>query len=260
VKVTDELGLVLENEHIAAFVPSTSKAFVFRVRSRANRGFERLHYGPLPIRSGTALSVYGGGTVTVPADGVMPGNSYVPLENGLSFPTDLDVFDKTDMWYVPVEWRERLFHVILSVAPSWLRCQVDIPKGVAQPRFQRGKVSVGVEKGFGFSRGRLEVLHFPGLHYGYRFGNDSNLNVHTSATFTYGEYVVEIPKDANLIFDVLTRKVPSYWLTMPIFVYDDSIRRAFLEAYGIEGFPLYPINKRAEAVAEYEKLLKEVKV
>jgi hypothetical protein len=47
---------------------------------------------------------------------------------------------------------------------------------------------------------------------------------------------------------------------MPITVYDDSIRRAFTDVYGIEGFTLYPATKRSEAISEYQALLKEAKV
>jgi hypothetical protein len=164
------------------------------------------------------------------------------------------------MWYIPTEWRERLFHVIAEFTPRFLRVDVEIPKGVTQRRFQKDKVTVGVDKTFGFTRGKIEVVHFPGIHYGYRFGNDTNLNVWTSVDFTYAEYIIEIPKDAEMIFNILTRKVPSYWLTMPIAVSDETITRALNNAYGTDGFPLYPINKKNEAVAEYSRILKEVKV
>jgi hypothetical protein len=106
----------------------------------------------------------------------------------------------------------------------------------------------------------VETIHFPSIHYGYRFGNDSNLNVYTGIDFTYGEYVVEIPKDAELIFNILTRKVPSHWITMPISVYDESIRRAFVDVYGIEGFTLYPATKRSEAISEYQPTAKKAYV
>jgi hypothetical protein len=259
-KVVDELGLVLENEHLVVYIPATAKALVFRVKSRVNKGFEKLHYGPVPLPKDTPLPSYLGGVIPVPADGVMPATAYIPSGFGISFPTALDVFEKTDMWYIPVEWRERLFHVIAEFTPRFLRVDVEIPKGVTQRRFQKDKVTVGVDKTFGFTRGKIEVVHFPGIHYGYRFGNDTNLNVWTSVDFTYAEYIIEIPKDAEMIFNILTRKVPSYWLTMPIAILDETIRRALIDTYGTDGFPLYPINKKNEAVAEYSRILKEVKV
>jgi hypothetical protein len=258
-RVVDELGLVLEGEHLSVFIPATQKAFVFRVKSRHNRGFERIHYGPLPLPANVMLASFLGGGIQVPVAGVLPGTAFIPSGAGISFPLT-GVFDEADMWFLPPEFRERLFHVKLDLTPRWLRVDLEIPRGVSQRRFQRDKVTLGVEKLFGFSRGHVEVIHFPGIHYGYRFANDSNLHVFTGVDFTYGEYVVEIPKDAELIFNILTRRVPSLFLTMPITVFDESIRRAFLDTYGIEGFPLFPITKKADAIAEYERLLREVKI
>ena len=256
-KVTDEYGLVTEGEYLTAFIPATGKALVFRVKSRINRGYERFHYGPLPIPANVPLPSYVGGAIPVPANGVLPGTAYIPVGSGLSFPLP-GAYDESDMWYIPKEWRERLFHVIAEVTPKWLRCDLEIPKGVSQRRFQRDKITVGVEKTFGYSRGRIETLHFPNIHYGYRFGNDSNLNVYTGVDFTYAEYIVEIPKDSDLIFNILTRRVPSLWMTMPISVYVDTIQRAFTETYGIDGFTVYPVTKRSEAISEYNTLLKAV--
>jgi hypothetical protein len=221
-----------------------------------NKNTPKFHYGALPLAVNLSLPTYEGGSIAVPAAGVMPANAYIPTGYGLSFAL-AGAFDETDMWYVPKEWRERLFHVIADVTPKWLRVDLEIPKGVSQRRFQKDKVVLGIEKTFGFSRGHIETIHFPSIHYGYRFGNDSYFHVYTGVDFTYGEYIVEIPKDAELIFNILNRKTPSLWLTMPIAVYDESIRRALIETYGIEGFALYPLTKRSEAISEYSKLLKE---
>jgi hypothetical protein len=259
VEVLDQYGLVEENNFLSIIVPATNKAFVFRVLSRMNKNTPKFHYGPLPLVANLPLSGYAGGVIPVPATGVMPMTAYTSVGMGLRFPLS-GAYDETDMWYLPEDYRERLFHVISEVTPKWLRRDLEIPSGVTQGRFQRDKVTTGIDKLFGYVRGRLETVHFPKLHYGYRFGNDSNLNVYTGIDFTYGEYVVEIPKDPELIFNILTRKVPSHWITMPITVYDESIRRAFVDVYGIEGFALYPLTKRSEAISEYSKLLKEVLV
>jgi hypothetical protein len=258
-RVTDALGLTLEGEHIVAFIPATSKAFVFRVKSRINRGYEKFHYGPLPLAANLPLSSYAGGVIPVPAAGVMPMTAYTPVGMGLKFPLS-GAIEETDMWYLPEDYRERLFHVISEVTPKWLRRDLEIPSGVTQGRFQRDRVTTGIDKLFGYTRGRLETIHFPKLHYGYRFGNDSNLNVYTGIDFTYAEYIIEIPKDAELIYNILTRRAPSHWITMPITVYDESIRRVFTDVYGIEGFTLHPATKRSEAISEYQALLKEVLV
>ena len=258
-EVVDELGLVPEGGYLTIFIPATGNAFVFRVKSRVNRGFERIHYGPLPLPAGLMLPSYVGGAIPVPVAGVMPGTTYIPSELAISFPFR-GVFSETDMWYIPKDWRERLFHVITEVTPKWLRIDVQIPKGVTQGRFQRDQVSTGVDKPFGFARGRIELIHFPEIHYGYRFGNDTNLNVYTGVDFTYAEYIIEVPKSPDLIFDILTRRIPSKWITMPITIYNDTIKRAFLETYGIEGFPLYREDQRSEAVSAYSSILMEVMV
>jgi hypothetical protein len=255
----DELGLVPEGGYLTIFIPATGNAFAFRVKARVNRGFERIHYGPLPLTAGLPLPSYVGGVIPVPATGVMPGTTYIPSGLALSFPFT-GVFSETDMWYIPKDWRERLFHVITEVTPRWLRIDVQIPKGVTQGRFQRDQVSTGVDKLFGYARGRIELVHFPELHYGYRFGNDCSLNVFTGVDFTYAEYIIEVPKNPDLIFDILTKRVASKWITMPISIYNDTIKRAFTETYGIEGFPLYREDQRAEAVNVYSSILREVMV
>jgi len=106
----------------------------------------------------------------------------------------------------------------------------------------------------------LEVIHFPAIRYGYRWGNDCNIDLRTEVKFTYGEYIIEIPKDAELIFNVMTRKVPSYWYSLPITHYDESIESGLKSSYGFDGFTLYPATEKEKAVGEYEDLLKEAKV
>jgi hypothetical protein len=170
-KAVDELGLCPENGFLTCFIPALGKALVFRVKSRVNRRYEVLHYGPLPLTSGTTLPTYEGSSVTVPASGVIPARAYT--KDGLAFPTTLSVYDKSDMWYLPTDDRDRLFHVIQYVTPAFLRIDVQIPTGVTQGRFQKDRVTTGVDKDFGFSRGTYEIVHLPGIRYGYRYGNDS---------------------------------------------------------------------------------------
>jgi hypothetical protein len=256
--VTDELGLCPENSFLTAFIPATSKALVFRVKSRVNRRYEVLSYGPLPLTSGTTLPTYEGGSVSVPADGVIPARAYT--KDGLAFSTALDVLEKSDMWFLSKDDRERLFHVIQYVTPLFLRMDVQVPMGVTQGRFQKDRVSTGVDKDFGFSRGVYEIVHLPALRYGYRYGNDTNVNLYTSVKFVYGEYIVEIPRNASLVFDILTRRVPSHWLTLPINYTDPSVERALTDTYGITGFPVYRVDQRDAALREYDALLREVKI
>jgi len=248
--------LAEEGEYLVAFIPATETALVFRVKSRVNVGRERIYYGPLPLSEGDILPTLDGGSASVPADGVLPGRAYT---GALSFSMS-DVFDEDDMWYIPADFRERLFHVIQYTIPHFLRIDVQVPPAVVQGRFQRDKKIVGVDKEFGFARGEFEMLHFPEIHIGYRYANDTNVDVRTSVEFIYGEYVVEIPKSAELIFDILTKKVESLWITMPIAVTDPTIESALTETYGTLGFPLFRLDQKEEAIAEYAKILEEVKL
>lgn len=251
------MGLVEENGILVAYIPAASKALVFRVKSVLNKNYPVFFYGPLPYATGAVLPTFEGGTTSVPAAGVFPARAYEP--DGITFPL-AGAYDETDMWYTTEEFRDRLFHVIQEVTPGFLRVDAKIPKGVTQNRFQKERMMVGVEKDFGFSRGFFETVHVPRVHYGYRYANDTNLSVWTSVKFTYGEYVIETPKDAEFIFNVLVRRIPSYWLTLPIMVYDSTIKDALQRVYGFEGFPLYAQDKRTEAISEYSRLLKEVVV
>jgi len=104
------------------------------------------------------------------------------------------------------------------------------------------------------------MIHFPKLHVGYRYANDTNVDVRTSVEFIYGEYVVEIPKSAELIFDILTKRVESYWISLPIATMDPTIVSALTETYGTLGFPLFRLDQKDEAIAEYAKILEEVKL
>lgn len=257
--VVDKHGFVKEGNLLTVFIPATKRAFVFRVEARNNKGYEYLPYGPLPLTQGTQLPTYDGTTVAVPEDGVLPARAYTPT--GITFRLeDPSVYDTTDMWYLSKDNRDRLFHVKLGLSPAFLRVDVQLPIGVSPTRFQKNRVVLGVDRDFGFSREGIEVIHIPELRIGYRFGNDTNLDVYTYASFMYAEYEVSIPKSPETIFDVLTNRIPSYWVTMPVQIYDPSFRAALIGNYGIEGFPLFPSWLENEAISTYESLLSEVKL
>jgi hypothetical protein len=253
---TDEYGLCPENTFITVFIPATSKALVFRVKARANRRYEVMNYGPLPLSSGAVLPTLDGSSTTVPVDGVIPARAYT---DGLMFPMN-GAFDENDMWYVPEDYRDRLFHVVQYVTPAFLRMDVQIPMAVTQGRFQKDKIITGINKDFGFARGSYETVHIPKVHYGYRYANDTNVPLYTFAKFIYAEYIVETPKNSSLIFDILTHRVPSRWISLPINIVDPTIEGALIETYGITGFPVYRMDERDMALKDYETILRGVKV
>lgn len=261
--VIDQLGLVNDNRYMVVFIPANARALPFRVISRHNRGGEVLPYGSIPITNGESWASYDGGTTTAPAANVIPNRAYIPTSSPKKFAALSDmssVYDSTDMWYTSAEeFRTRLFHVYMDVIPKFIRCGIQIPSGQDQLRFQGNRVILGVGKTSGWTRGGLETVHFPELHYGYAFGNDTNLDVYNSVVFTYGEYVIGIPTDASLIFDLLSGDKPAHWVEMPIASYDSSIRSAFERNYGMEGFPLYAKEDRQDAMSEYTGIIGKLK-
>jgi hypothetical protein len=263
--IVDKFGLVNENNYMVLFFPATRTALIFRVVSRVNRGFEVFDYGPLPITTNMTLSSYDGGAVTPPADGVLPARSYTTSD--ITFPaipgTPLsNVRDTTDMWYLAEEDSDRLFHVKMFIYPPIIRAEVRIPTGVSQAKFQKERVTLGIDTVMGFSRGMLEFIRLPGIRYGFRFGNDTNLHLYTFVRFVFSEYVVEVPKEPTLIYDLLTRRLPSYWITMPVMYLDPAIQDALRRVYGFTepywGFRLYGVtaSDRDKAIKEYQEVIK----
>jgi hypothetical protein len=260
-----DLGLVRSGDYLTVFIPATETALVFRVRSRVNEGREVFNYGPLPISAGTPLPTYDGASTTVPADGVLPARAYI--RDGISFPAIAgmeNVYTKSDIWYLSEDDRDRLFHVKVYVYPPIIRTDVQIPSKITQGRFQRERVITGVDSELGFNRGFIEAIHLPMVDYGYRFGNDANLNLKTFVKFVYGEYLVEIPRNPELIFDIVVRRVPSYWITLPVAYMDIKVADALMRVYGFPreslGFKVYRADERAKAVREYADILTRLKV
>jgi len=256
-RITDELGLCLDNTLLTVYFPPIQRALVFRVLGRANKGYEKYDYGPLPLSSGDSLPKLSpeGGTATVPANGVIPGRSYTPT--GLSFSLT-GAYDESDMWHYPKDESDRLYHVHMYVTPSILRCDLQVPKRYTQPTFQKNRIVGGVDRDFGYRRGYLEVIHLPDLVYGYRFANDMNTNFYTKVTFVYAEYLVELVKDPELVYEALAGLKPTYWYTMPVSGVDESVIRAIREAYGIAdgGYPIVKVGTpKSEALAGIREVI-----
>ena len=254
-----ETRFAREGDYLTVYIPPTNSALVFWVKSVANKGYSSIDYGPLPIAAGTALPTLDGGSATVPEDGVLPARAYTAT--GTQFPSPVpNVHTSSDMWYLPEDARDRLFHVLQRVTPAWLRVDVQVPTGVTQARFQAGRATLGVDRDFGFSRGCVEVVHIPKLSYGYRYANETNLDVRTFVRFEYAEYVVEVPRNPRLVFEILTRRVPSLWVSLPVSVMDPAVERALDDVYGFRGFRVYREDETQKAIKEYEEALKRVKL
>jgi len=270
-RVVDELGLVPEGGLMTLYFPCYESAIVFRVRSRENKGFEAFDYGPLPLSAGTPLPTYEGTSTTVPADGVLPARSYT--RDALTFPApafmSTSVFDRNDVFRLSKDDADALFHVRLFVHPPLVRVEVRMPSNVPQYGFQRRRASVGVDTlWIGARRGSAEAVHFPQVQTGYRFGNDAYwMDLRTFVRFVFGEYRVEVPKSPELVFDVLAKRAPSYWLTLPVFTRAEPLEEVLTKCYGfptVEGrpklFKLYRADERERALKDYAEIMSQLRV
>ena len=265
--VEREVKLLREGDFIVVFFPAFNTAHVFRVVDVTNAEFTTLEYGYIPIKSGTTLINYvTGERVTVPADGVLPAYSYIPPKYDITFPADSPplsrswrdrVYDNSDIWYLSENARDRLFHVHMFIYPPIIRVYPAFPKGRdVQFYFQRGNVPLEVYDDTGFSRGYFEWVSIPGIHWGWRFLNPLNIAVKTYVKFIFGEYRIEPIDDVELIFNILTREVKAYWVKVPLYVEDVTVRTALERVWGSVGFKLYPKYMKEQALREYEGILK----
>ena len=225
-----------ENDLLVVYFPPVNKALVFRVKAAYNGTYR---YGPLPIKGGETLSLIGGGTTTAPADGVLPATSYTSEK---TFSTTADVPDKSDLWYLKEDDRDRLFYLKLKVLPQFIRIEQRVPPGVSQSRLHKSRVTGGVASDFGYSYGVAETIRIPKIRQTYIFANPLNFPVYTYAEFEYSELIVETPRDPSLITSILTRRVPAKWFKIPITVWDDSIQSNLLDVYGYDGVQVTPIG------------------
>jgi hypothetical protein len=243
-----------DNDYLVTFIPATKTSLVFRVVTRANN-YPNNFYGAIPFTAGETLPTYDGGSVAVPAAGVLPARAYTAT--GKSFPLT-GASDVNDMFYTNEEYRDRIFHIVGRTTPDWLRLGLEYPKGVKQYRYQRDNVILGIDKNFGFGRGVIETVQFPNIRQGWLFGNDTNMPVYTGMNFQYEELIIETPKDPVTIHDVLSGKQKAHRIDLPISVQDPSLQIALKKDYGYYGFDTTLIKQKDRAIASYAAQIKEL--
>jgi len=237
-----------DNDYLVTFIPATKKSLVFRVVTRANV-YPNMYYGALPLVSGETLPTLDGGSVAVPANGVLPARAYT--SSGKSFPLT-GAWDVNDMFYTNEEYRDRIFHIVGRSTPDFLRLGLEYPKGVKQYRYQRDNVILGIEKTFGFGRGIIETVQFPNIHQGWLFGNDTNMPVYTGMNFQYEELIIETPRDPITIYEILSGQKKAHRIDLPISVQDPSLEIALKKNYGYYGFDTTLIKQKDAAIASYQ--------
>jgi len=198
--ILDEKGFVLENQYLVVSFPQWNGILAYKVLARTNKGFEELNYGALPVS-------FSGHT-----SGVIPANNRTGSFK-ISW-TRLPTERATDMfWY---DDPSKLLHVKLDIKPFMLRKYLYLTEGIQQVRYL-GVVTADPSMGddFGYWRGEKELIILPFMHIAFDVYNKTNMDLRTYLRIKYGEYKVEFIKDADLLFNLMTRKIRAYWFTYP---------------------------------------------
>jgi len=252
--VLDKHGFVKEGEHVIMLFPPYDSFIPFRVKSIANKEAEYLNYGPVPY------------TFTGYPEGVIPGRN---VTEGFTFkditkrlPPEL----APDMFYHDKAYK--LIHAYINITPHLFRIFREIPVGVKQIVYME---LVGFDVAidslvalFGYKVGIVEQFFLPDFHINWFIHNATNMDLRTNVMIKYAEYNVEIPRDANLIFNLLMRKIPAYWYTLPITSPRIEFERMFEVRYGfpreVRGFPFYKAYEREKALREIPPILEKLKI
>lgn len=265
----DKNGLVRDGGYLVVFNPVTflgpdpagknreqvryNKAIVLRVLSRWNSTHEK-YVTRLPTDEDTVFRSMDSGTPVANEAGIIPARSYTGA-NGISFGMT-GVENASDMWDIDYTYYERLFHVRAKTIPEFLRIGIDLPTGTNQARFQRNKKILGVGQTFGWRYGNIELVAFPEINFSFQIGNDTNYNVRGAVEFTYGEYIVGVPNDPDVIFRCIAGREPSaHKVTLPVTVYDGEIESGLVRTYGFDGFRVYSQRDYDYAIQDYRNVL-----
>ena len=258
----EKFELLKPDEYLTLYISYTNKAIVYRIKSVLNANYPYFLYGPLPINKGEVEPTFNGGAYITQAPGEIGPQSYTMYKQ---FPSTLmNVYDPSDMWYLDKSSRDEIFHIIQYVKPSWVMIEQQIPTGTNQATFQNGRVSGGIginNNTFGFRRGVYETVQIPYIHYGWVYGNDTSMDITTQVLFKYGEYKIEIVTDPMLVYQILTRRIPSKEITLTLSSYPNELRNALISDYGFEGYPMPVIGEMSgnSYISQIQPLIPQIK-
>ena len=196
-KVTDEKGLVLENQILTIIYPFENAITPFRVVTRNNHGYEDFEYGPIPY------------TASGHSSGVVPSRSYTS-EFTFSY-SRLQPESAPDMFYFTD--KNKIYHTYITFQPAYLlRVFRRIPKGTTTMVFRTvtPSPSLSLDIEFGFSRGTIEQVFLPHIQIGWFLANPTNIDLRTNVHITYGDYDVEFIDKPEIVWDIMKGKLASH--------------------------------------------------
>jgi len=252
-RVLDENGFVREGEHVLIVFPAYNSVLPLRVKAVVNKNANWWNYGPLPY----TFSDIG-------VEGVVKARS---CTDGFRFKDRtgrLTGEQAGDMFYHNKP--SKLIHAYVDIKPHLFRIYHEIPSGVKQYTYMEAVTfTTSVDEytsDFGYTTGVVEMFFLPGFHIDWFVANWTNMNLRTNVMIKFAEYEVELPTDPKLIFNLMMRRVPSYWWTLPVTSSRVEFDRMFSDIYKfpaeVKGIPLYRSYEEEKALREIPDLIKEV--
>jgi hypothetical protein len=253
-RVLDSDGFVKEGEHVLIVFPLYDSVLPLRVKSIANKHAKWFNYGPVPC----TFAGYPKGVI--PGKSVTEGFRFVDITGRLTGEQAGDMFYHTKP--------HKLIHAYIDIRPHLFRIYQEIPTGAKQMVYMEAVTHTtevdAPTSDFGYTTGVKEQFFLPDFHIDWFLYNGTNMALRTNVMIKYAEYNVEIPRDTSLIFDMMMRRVPAYWWTLPITTDRAEFRRMFEERYrfprGQCGVPFYRAYERDRALREISALLAGVSI
>lgn len=225
------VGLV----NLVVSFPMWEAILAYRVLARVNKGFEEINYGIFPIPPAAPTGVVGAGATSG--------------RFGFSWAV-LPAERRSDMWWF--DDTDKLLQVKIRVSPFLLRNFIFIAVGTQEAQFLGiATADDTVPSDFGFWRGTIELPILPYMHIEMSSYNHTNFNLIGDVRFEYGEYRVELIKDAELLWKLMTKRELAHWLTLPGEIKIPT--QPFSKSYDIE----QPIPLSRD-IGEVRKAVKEI--
>ena len=201
--ILDDMGFVKENEYIVVSFPMFRGILAYRVMARVNKGFEKINYGALPIPTAVPWAA---------RTGLVPANS-----NSGPFPWPWAVLPaerQTDMWWF--DNNDKLVSSRWKISPYMLRNFLFLAVGTQEIVYLGiATADATMPSDFGYWRGTLELPILPYMHMQMSCFNMTNMDLLADVSFEYAEYAIELIRDPQLLWELMTRRKRAHWQTYP---------------------------------------------
>lgn len=172
---------------------------ITRVEGRSVISMPKIYALP----SGTSFTSLIAGSVSSPADSIIPEFSYSrPFT--VSFPS-LNIRNPNNIFELPKKqgYDNALTIYTLITDPQILKIYPEAPAGTPQKHFQYGVTVLSADAPFGIDRGKVTLAHPPQITIYFRLINDTNMRLKASLNILYVETRVRLPLDPYIAFSLI---------------------------------------------------------